>query len=227
MKKFLLVSLFSVLCTVNYSYSLAPLTSLLQNPQSDEMGKRYIKLGMSWIVSGDLEKAENYLTYGIKIVKRSGNKYWTAVGYEFYGYLNLAKEDRDVALEYLYAARKLYDRYGGLRDGGGSDVSISTIISLVENGEPTIFDGGNIPSVKPTGVKPPNKTNKNANSGLQQKLNEVMQKIDELEIKYSDLKGELKNLAGSVGANSGLTNPTFARPGNSSPINPTFAPTEE
>lgn len=213
MKKFLLISLFSVLFSVNYSYSLAPLTSLLQNPQSDEMGKRYIKLGMSWIVSGDLEKAENYLNYGIKIVKRSGNKYWIAVGYEFYGYLNLAKNDRDGALEYLYAAQKLYDKYGTLRNAEGSNISLANLISSIENGDVTIFDNGNSPKGKPTIFTPSSKPKNSPKSNDEHILIELQKHIKELDVKYSGLIDRLQTIEGRNGSDPSTFEPNVALPG--------------
>jgi tetratricopeptide (TPR) repeat protein len=51
-----------------------------------ELGKRYIKLGGSFRESGDFKLSKEFLDKGMTIVKRYNNKYWMAVGYEYYGY---------------------------------------------------------------------------------------------------------------------------------------------
>jgi len=206
MKRFCLIILTSVLCTFNFCYSLTPLTTLLNNSRSDELGKRYIKLGLSWIVAGDLEKAENYLTYGIKIVKITGNKYWTAVGYEYSGYLYLAKNDNDEALEYFTMAQKLYNKYGKLENGEGSNVSLATLIAAIKNGDATIFEGGNNPSMKPTSLNPSTGQRKSPNTGEQQILSQLLKKLDNLEKENIIIQSKLDNLVPS--------SPSLAIPGN-------------
>jgi len=192
--------------------ALRPLNQQISTYSSVEMGKRYLKLGFSWIGSGNYDKAEYYLTKGLKIVRLHGDKYWEAVGNEFFGYLNLAQNNKTEALEWFYSAQNLYDRYGTLNNGEGSNSAIASLIESIKNDENTIFGKA---------------SNSQANSknfdDLMQKYNQVVQERDDLKLalqnlkydiaelkrKNSELQARLDDIAGRIGRESPNPNTGF------------------
>jgi tetratricopeptide (TPR) repeat protein len=172
---------------LSFTYSVfsqdEPIEKPVKNKSSVEMGKRYIKLGFSWIGSGNYDNAEKYLYKGISIVKNYGNKYWEAVGYEFYGYLNLAKNNKQAALDYFTTAQTLYKKYGNLSNGEGSNEALASLIESVKNDEVTM--------VSNTGNS---STNSEKYDRLLTKYNQVVQERDDLKFALNELKREISEL---------------------------------
>lgn len=160
-----------------------PNNSSTKNYNQVELGKRYLKLGFSWIGSRNYEKAENYLSEGMNTIKLSGNKYWEAVGYEFYGYFYLAKNNKTLALEYFTQAQTLYERYGKLSNGEGSNEALSSLIESLKNNEVVLFGSGGNSS-----------NNSEKYNTLLTKYNEVVQERDDLKSVLTGLKREIAEM---------------------------------
>jgi predicted negative regulator of RcsB-dependent stress response len=68
----------------------------------------------------DYENAEKYLSEGLEGIKKVGDKYWEAVGYQFFGRLYRDKGDKKSAREYYTRAYNLYKSIGA--EGDAQDV---------------------------------------------------------------------------------------------------------
>ena len=64
----------------------------------------------------DYENAEKYLSEGLEGVKKVGDKYWEATGYEYLGRLYRDKGDKKTAKEYFTLAYNLYKSIGAEGD---------------------------------------------------------------------------------------------------------------
>ncbi len=116
---------------------------------ANELGKRYIKLGNTYRESGNYEKAEEYLTQGMKLLKN--DLYWKSTAHEFMGYMYrdmvtsgnyndnaeyfeaLAKENFENALAGFRKAVKQND---------GSPSALSAINEQIQRVQSTVNDAG-------------------------------------------------------------------------------------
>lgn len=156
----------------------AQIQATSQSDMSLEMGQKYLKLGFSWVGSENYELAEEYLSKGIKLVKKNGNKYWEGVGYEFYGYLYLNQNDFTTALNFFKRAKELYDSYGKLKNNTGSNEALSRLINNLENGNYT----------KPKEIVRNKLAEPNNN------FESLLEKYKKLELENKQLTDENKNL---------------------------------
>lgn len=117
--------------------------------QANELGKRYIKLGNTYRESGNYEKAEEYLTQGMKLLKN--DLYWKSTAHEFMGYMYrdmvtsgnyndnaeyfeaLAKENFENALAGFRKAVKQND---------GSPSALGAINEQIQRVQSTVNDAG-------------------------------------------------------------------------------------
>ncbi len=76
--------------------------------QTLEMGVRYLKLGNTYREARRYDLAQNYLRFGLDIVRARGSYYWEAVGNEYAGLLFRDVGDRLTSLDYLRRAEYLY-----------------------------------------------------------------------------------------------------------------------
>lgn len=116
---------------------------------ANELGKRYIKLGNTYRESGNYEKAEEYLTQGMKLLKN--DLYWKSTAHEFMGYMYrdmvtsgnyndnaeyfeaLAKENFENALAGFRKAVKQND---------GSPSALGAINEQIQRVQSTVNDAG-------------------------------------------------------------------------------------
>lgn len=98
----------------------------------NELGRRYLKLGNTYRESGSMDLAEKYLLKGYSIVKKHSDFYWTAVAEEYLGYYYIDNNDKTKALKYLKSAKSIYNVYGKLKNGEGSNKAIESVISSIE-----------------------------------------------------------------------------------------------
>lgn len=85
--------------------------NLLAQGSDLELGKRYIKLANTYMMSNDYKSANEYLGKGISLVSKYNTfdgKYWRAVGLEYYGYLFHNMGMNDFAKDKLYEAKEIY-----------------------------------------------------------------------------------------------------------------------
>ncbi|MFZ8861144.1 MAG: tetratricopeptide repeat protein [Thermocrinis sp.] len=75
-----------------------------------------LNLGNTYRKMKDYEKAEKYLSEGLEGVRKVGDKYWEATGYEYLGLLYIAKGDKKTAKDYLTRAYDLFKSLGAERD---------------------------------------------------------------------------------------------------------------
>ena len=115
-------------------------------------------------------------------VKVSGNKYWEAVANEFYGYLHLAKNNKDQALDYFTRAQYLYEHYGRLNNGEGSNEALAGLIESLNNNEVQFISSGN------------SSANTEEYNRLMKKYNEVVQERDDLKSVLIGLKKDIADL---------------------------------
>jgi tetratricopeptide (TPR) repeat protein len=66
-----------------------------------------LNLGDTYRRMGDYKKAEEYLSEGIKNIKKVGDKYWMAKGYSYLGALYESKGDVKTAKENFTRAYNL------------------------------------------------------------------------------------------------------------------------
>jgi tetratricopeptide (TPR) repeat protein len=106
-------------------------TSAQQNDL--ELGKRYIKLGNSYLMAKDYKNANEYLNKGIDVVSKFNTfegKYWKAVGLEYYGYLFLDMGMPEYAREKMVEARNMYKKI--ISQADGSPYAISKQIERID-----------------------------------------------------------------------------------------------
>ncbi len=98
-----------------------------------ELGKRYIKLGNTYLMAKDYHNANDYLNKGVDMVSKYNSfegKYWKAVGLEYFGYLFLDMGMPDYAKEKLIDARNIYSQIISQNDG--SPYAISKQINRID-----------------------------------------------------------------------------------------------
>jgi tetratricopeptide (TPR) repeat protein len=71
-----------------------------------------LNLGNTYRKMKDYEKAEKYLLEGLEGVKKVGDKYWEATGYQYLGWLYTDKGDKKTAKDYLTRAYNLFKSIG-------------------------------------------------------------------------------------------------------------------
>jgi tetratricopeptide (TPR) repeat protein len=71
-----------------------------------------LNLGNTYRKMKDYEKAEKYLLEGLEGVKKVGDKYWEATGYQYLGWLYRDKGDKKTAKDYLTRAYDLFKSIG-------------------------------------------------------------------------------------------------------------------
>lgn len=93
-------------------------TMFVVNAKTDtETGKRFLKLGMSYLQSGNYTKAANYLKKGKSIASQHNNTYWEAVADEYYAYLYHSLGQTENAKSSLNNAINKYNKIIKQRDG--------------------------------------------------------------------------------------------------------------
>ncbi len=101
--------------------------------EEKELGKRYIKLGISNIVLGDKDNAKKYLEKGAKIAKKFNDIYWEAVAEEAMGYYFLCFEnDFEQAIKRLNKAKLLYDKVAKTKNGSAE--TLGAILDKIQYG---------------------------------------------------------------------------------------------
>ncbi len=142
MKSWALISLFLV---------SALLSPAISKTGEHELGRRYLKLGNTYRESGNMDLAEKYLLKGYSIVKKYSDFYWTAVAEEYLGYYYIDNNDNAKALKYLKSAKSIYNVYGKLKNGEGSNKAIDGVIAGIEGKSP----GGSVPvKIEPEPIPP-------------------------------------------------------------------------
>lgn len=101
-----------------------------------ELGRRYLKLGNTYREEGNSGMAEKYLLKGYTIVKKYSDFYWIAVAEEYLGYYYIDTKELPKALKYLKSAKSIYNVYGKLRNGEGSNKAIEAVIAGLDNKQP-------------------------------------------------------------------------------------------
>ena len=140
-----------------------------------DLGKRYIKLAHTYIMSNDYKNANDFLNRGIGLVSKYGSfegKYWRAVGLEYYGYLFINMGMNDFAKEKLREARDIYDQIIDQPDG--SPYAIQKAIDRIDgiNSGEGNYDGLNLP------VTGSNDKVKNWGNMMLEKLPEEVYQLD-------------------------------------------------
>ncbi len=132
----------------------------LRSQSNPELGKRYIKLGNTYREGAEYDKAMEYLSKGIQLVKKSRDKYWTAVGYEFMGYYYEDQNMQDRAIDYFEKALAIYEDI--ITQPDGSPIAIRHLLLRLGSGNKRIgsiivnLDNQKlkaIPSGLPNGIK--------------------------------------------------------------------------
>ncbi len=130
-----------------------------------EKGKRFLKLGNSYRENGDFQNASKYLSRGKALVLKQYNsswegKYWSAVAYEYYGYLFRDMGIRDNSAEWIAEAKnnmkkalEIYKRIIDMKEG--SPVPVDDLVSDMENLKAQLDQFGVIKGLdkKPTNVR--------------------------------------------------------------------------
>ncbi len=98
-----------------------------------ELGRRYLKLGNTYRENGNGELSIKYLNKGYSIVKKYSDFYWIAVAEEYLGYYYKDRKEYGKALKYLRSAKAIYDVYGKLRNGEGSNKAVEKAIESIES----------------------------------------------------------------------------------------------
>ncbi len=124
MKK-LIIFLFIVLIAVS--------NDTLSQESSLELGKRFLKLGNTYRESGDFDNAAQFLNRGLRAVESNRGfeaQYWSAVAYEFFGYLY---RDMEMKADSQANFRKALDIYSNIisqRDG--SPTAMQNVIESID-----------------------------------------------------------------------------------------------
>ncbi len=98
-----------------------------------EKGKRFLKLGMTYLQAENLEQADKYINEGYLLVSNSQNPniYWSAVGCEYKGYLAQKEGNFDEAEKNFDLAIKTYKTIITQKDG--SPVAVAELEQTLEN----------------------------------------------------------------------------------------------
>ncbi len=126
MKSIVSVIIFCISTIASYSQAnkhLLPLSTLLK---STEVTERYLKLGNTYREAKQFDIALIYLNKGLTLAQNSNNKYWTAVAYEYKGYLYRDSGDLLSAREYLEKAKIIFERI--IKMEKGSNEAIDMVI---------------------------------------------------------------------------------------------------
>jgi tetratricopeptide (TPR) repeat protein len=75
-----------------------------------------LNLGGTYRKMKDYEKAEKYILEGLEGVKKVGDKYWEATGYQYLGWLYRDKGDKRTAKDYFTRAYNLFKSIGAEGD---------------------------------------------------------------------------------------------------------------
>ena len=78
----------------------------------DKVAQLTINLAEAYVNSKNFSEAEHYLTQGLEMVQKLGNKEWEANAYVEFGKLYLAQNQEDLAKEYLTKAYNLFKAIG-------------------------------------------------------------------------------------------------------------------
>ena len=91
-----------------------------------ELGKRYLKLGNTYREAKEYKLADKFLTKGLNIAKKSGMKYWEAVGYEYWGFYYRDLGELEASCDFFNKAYKIYKKI--ITQVDGSDSAIEYMI---------------------------------------------------------------------------------------------------
>ncbi len=93
--------------------------ALLFSQGDIEKGKRFLKLGMTYLQADNLPQAETYINKGYDLVSnsQSPNIYWSAVGCEYKGYLAQKEGNYEEAEKNFDVAVKTYKKIITQKDG--------------------------------------------------------------------------------------------------------------
>jgi tetratricopeptide (TPR) repeat protein len=75
-----------------------------------------INLGGTYTDLKNFSEAQYYLQKGLLMIQKLGDKYWEAIGYEYFGKLYLAQNQKNLAKEYFTKAYNLYKAIGNNGD---------------------------------------------------------------------------------------------------------------
>jgi len=131
MKSIVSVIIFCISTIASYSQTnkhLLPLSTLLK---STELTERYLKLGNTYREAKQFDIALIYLNKGLTLAINSNNVYWTAVAYEFKGYLYRDNGDVLSAKEYLEKAKVIYEKI--IKMEKGSNQAVDLVIQGLNN----------------------------------------------------------------------------------------------
>jgi tetratricopeptide (TPR) repeat protein len=81
-----------------------------------EVSQWKLNLGNTYRRMKDYEKAKKYILEGLEGVRKVGDKYWEATGYQYLGLLYRDKGDKKTAKDYLTRAYNLYKSIGAEGD---------------------------------------------------------------------------------------------------------------
>jgi Leucine-rich repeat (LRR) protein len=118
---------------ISLLFILAEITALFAQEAGSELGARYLKLGNTYREARQYEKAADYLNKGKAAVEADGSwkgRYWTAVAYEFYGYLFRDIGMSEESIEYLKNAKNQYQQIISMTDG--SPVAVESAINSMK-----------------------------------------------------------------------------------------------
>lgn len=116
-----------------------------------EKGKRDIKLGITYREAGDFVNAQKFIDMGLNLVDINNSfdsRYWTAVGYEYLGYVYRDNGQKAKANDCFRFARDIYRKIISQNDG--SQVAIEKVIAKLDD---AINNGVSVDEIK-QGVTP-------------------------------------------------------------------------
>ena len=151
-----------------------------------ELGKRYLKLGNTYMMANKFYDAEKYLRLAQDIFDSNSDLYWRAAAYEYNGYLYLHLGDRNLAMDYLWEALNIYNKV--ITMPGGSHEALAYLIQKIENGGS--IDQTPIPSLP--GINNNNGPLKGGNMGFIPK--EKTQSLPSLNQMMLDLRSDIADL---------------------------------
>ena len=130
-----------ILMIVTGFIALTVYESAAQGTDLDK-GRRFLKLGNTYRENGDIENASKFLSEGKALVQKKNknsfeSKYWTAVAYEYFGYMyrDMGVKDNSKdwiceAINYLKKAVNIYNDIIKMRDGSQS--AVNTILNNID-----------------------------------------------------------------------------------------------
>ncbi|PKL85816.1 MAG: hypothetical protein CVV22_06580 [Ignavibacteriae bacterium HGW-Ignavibacteriae-1] len=127
MKQSIIYLIFSLLIL-----SFSPFDAISQGTPF-EKGKRDIKLGITYREAGDFVNAKKFIDMGLNLVDINNSfdsRYWTAVGYEYLGYVYRDNGQKAKADDYFRFARDIYRRI--ISQSDGSQVAIDKVIANLD-----------------------------------------------------------------------------------------------